>query len=54
MEEDVLDGAERVFLQETESLDEEGGQEGGEECGLDRQSSQLWVILFGTGVRRRG
>ena len=34
VEEDVLDRVERVWLQETEGLDEKCGQEGGKKCGL--------------------
>ena len=34
-------------MQETKGLDEKCGQEGGEECSLDRQSSQMCMILLG-------
>jgi len=34
IEEDILDGIQRVFLQETDCLDEKGRKERGEYCGL--------------------
>ena len=53
VEEDILDGAERVWLEETEGLDEKCGQEGGEECGLDCEGSQLcWVLLGSSGLTK--
>ena len=47
VEEDVLDGVERVWLEETEGLDEKCREEGGEECSLDRKSSQPYRVFLG-------
>jgi len=41
MEENVLDGIERVFSQATEGLNEKGGKDGGKERGLGHRLSQL-------------
>ena len=46
IEEDILDGIERVFLQKTEGLDEKGGQQRCEDCGLCHRLSQLHRIFL--------
>ena len=53
VEEDVLEGAGRVWLEETEGLDEKCGQEGGEECSLGCKRCQLrWVLLGLSGLTK--
>jgi hypothetical protein len=49
VEEDILDGIKRIFLQAAEGFDEKGGKKRCKECGLGRRTSQLYGILRALG-----